>query len=180
MRHTVPDGDFAAILSRALDLLIEQLMKRRFGARGNAHPPVAHPVPVSRSMGAEPSSANLPGARQPPATPSTKARPEASTKGRTQAISRATRRTVCERDGLRCTWRGPDGVRCESRAWLENDHADPRGRGGSSEPENIRLLCRAHNQRAAELHYGRSHMADAIVRARRQRAPASSPTPPRT
>jgi hypothetical protein len=82
---------------------------------------------------------------------------------------------VYERDGLRCTWQGPDGVRCEARAWLENDHAHPRGRGGSSEPENVRILCRAHNQRAAELHYGRSHMASAITRARKRRSTTPSP-----
>jgi hypothetical protein len=32
MRHTLPGGDLAAIVARSLDLLIEQLMKRRFGA----------------------------------------------------------------------------------------------------------------------------------------------------
>lgn len=33
LRHAEPSGDFAAIVSRALDSLLEELMKRRFGAR---------------------------------------------------------------------------------------------------------------------------------------------------
>jgi len=216
MRHTIPDGDFAPILSRALDLLIEQLMKRRFGARGK-HPAAAHsnhdgpkgapadepvithasttqssntapdaypppdPVPVLPSTETNPRRAAAcappPAARQPaPSSPaaSRKTAPEPRP-GKT--IARSTRRIVSERDGLRCTWQSPDGRRCESRAWLENDHADPRARGVGSEPENIRLLCRAHNQRAAELHYGRGHMTDAITRAQKRRSPAPAPAP---
>ena len=193
MRHTVPDGDFAPILSRALDLLIEQLMKRRFGARGKnpaaPHPndvpkdaPPNEPVIVARAPATQSSSA-APNAnlqvRHPAPVPSPGTKPEApSATAPRKTISRSTRRAVAERDGLRCTWQSPDGVRCESRAWLENDHADPRGRGGSSEPQNIRLLCRSHNQRAAELHYGRSHVAAAITRARERRSPPSPAPPP--
>ena len=203
MRHTQPDGDFAPILSRALDLLIEELMKRRFGARSKRT--VAPPIDrhgagnsVKRNGAANPNGASKPVNGNGAANPVNRhgatdiIKPEAAAKSidlnslanpnqpeplavahvcePTRTISRSTRRIVCERDGLRCTWRGADGVRCESRAWLENDHADPRGRGGSSEPENVRLLCRAHNQRAAELHYGRRHMADAITRARKGRS----------
>ena len=194
MRHTQPDGDFAAILGRALDLLIEQLMKRRFGARSKH--PAASPIDPSHSV--TPTCPMTPPAATP--CPKADARSNAATIHQTvsdstdagmansdecasapRAIPRATRRAVSERDGLRCTWQGPDGVRCESRAWLENDHANPRGRGGSSEPENIRLLCRAHNQRAAELHYGRKHMSDAITRAKQRRCstrPPPDPSPP--
>jgi hypothetical protein len=176
MRHTVPSGDFAAILNRALDLLIDQLMRRRFGARGKrpAVPRSDHDGPKGA-----PSNASVVATQaSAPHSSSTAQNSKAPRvmKGGVPSISRSTRRTVCERDGLRCTWRGPDGVRCESRAWLENDHADPRGRGGGSGPENIRLLCRAHNQRAAELQYGRNHMADAITRARKRRTRVSSST----
>lgn len=34
MRHEVPDGDLGVVLDRALDLLIAERMKRRFGATG--------------------------------------------------------------------------------------------------------------------------------------------------
>jgi 5-methylcytosine-specific restriction endonuclease McrA len=65
------------------------------------------------------------------------------------------RRAVLERDGLRCAWQGPDGTRCNSRAWLEYDHVIPRGQGGTDDPENIRPFCRSHNRLAAEQAYGR-------------------------
>ena len=65
------------------------------------------------------------------------------------------RRTVWKRDGGRCAFRAADGRRCESRTWLEYDHVVPFALGGASaDPGNIRLLCRAHNQRAARLIFG--------------------------
>ena len=70
---------------------------------------------------------------------------------------------MLERDGLRCTWQGPDGTRCNSRAWLEHDHAIPRGLGGSDHPENVRLYCRAHNRLAAEQAYGQSTITRIIA-----------------
>jgi hypothetical protein len=81
-----------------------------------------------------------------------------SVTGDTRAISRATRRNVLERDGLRCSWVGDSGERCEARAWLELDHRQPRGKGGGSEPENLRVLCRNHSQWSAELQFGREHV----------------------
>jgi hypothetical protein len=122
VRHAVPNGDDAIILERALDLLIERHMKRRFGARTRES--------TTRS----------------------------SVTGDTRAISRATRRNVLERDGLRCSWVGDSGERCEARAWLELDHRQPRGKSGGSEPENLRVLCRNHNQWSAELQFGREHV----------------------
>ena len=83
----------------------------------------------------------------------------------------ATRRAVLERDGLRCTWVGPDGVRCESRAWLEHDHIVPRGLGGSDDPANIRIRCRPHNHLAAEQAYGEPAIARIIARRRAREDP---------
>jgi hypothetical protein len=83
---------------------------------------------------------------------------------RTSHIPRPARRTVLERDGLGCSWTDAHGVRCGSQAWLELDHRHPAGKGGSADAENLRLLCRAHNQLAAERAYGREH----IGRARRR------------
>jgi hypothetical protein len=60
---------------------------------------------------------------------------------------------------------GPDGHRCGSRAFLEFDHIDPAGAGAGSAPDNIRLLCFAHNQFAAESFYGQKHMRHARQKA---------------
>jgi hypothetical protein len=92
---------------------------------------------------------------------------------------------VLERDGLGCCWVDAAGNRCGSAAWLELDHHHPSGKGGSSAPENLRLLCRAHNRFAAERAYGREHVERAIqarqhnAKRRRQsgQLPASSPAP---
>jgi hypothetical protein len=73
-------------------------------------------------------------------------------------IKNAVRREVFERDGLRCTYVSPDGRRCEQRAFLELDHAEPRGRGGVDDASNLRVRCKAHNQLWAEQVYGREHV----------------------
>jgi hypothetical protein len=41
---------------------------------------------------------------------------------------------------------------------LELDHVVPKALGGSSEPENLRVRCRAHNQLWAEQVFGRKHV----------------------
>jgi 5-methylcytosine-specific restriction endonuclease McrA len=82
------------------------------------------------------------------------ARPQSKRSG----VARAARREVYERDGLQCTYVSADGRRCEARAFLELDHAEPRALGGQDEPANLRVRCRAHNQLAAEQTFGREHV----------------------
>jgi hypothetical protein len=81
-------------------------------------------------------------------------------------VTRAARREVVERDGWRCSFVANDGRRCDARGFLEFDHETPRGHGGSSQPENLRLLCRAHNRWAAERAYGKAHVTQAIADSR--------------
>jgi hypothetical protein len=107
-------------------------------------------------------NAGAPAASTPPAS------------GPTSRVSRSTRRQVLERDGLRCSFRAENGVQCDARTWLEDDHIHPRARGGSNETDNIRFLCRAHNQWQAERTYGRAHMDNAIQRARTRRTRATA------
>jgi hypothetical protein len=59
------------------------------------------------------------------------------------------RRAVWKRDGGRCQWPIASGGICGSTLRLELDHVVPRARGGPSTIENLRLLCRAHNDIAA-------------------------------
>lgn len=68
------------------------------------------------------------------------------------------RRTVSARDAGSCCYVSPDGHRCASRDFLEFDHQKPWSRFHRHRPEEIRLLCRTHNQYFAELEYGRKHM----------------------
>jgi hypothetical protein len=83
-------------------------------------------------------------------------------------IPNATRREIAARDGLRCTFIGANGCRCEARAFLQIHHDEPWARGGGPEVENLRLLCASHNQLRAEQDFGRQHMASQVA-ARRSR-----------
>lgn len=58
--------------------------------------------------------------------------------------------SVWARDQGRCAWRYDDGRVCGGRDAVEFDHVIPFAKGGRSDYRNIRLLCRLHNQVAAE------------------------------
>lgn len=65
---------------------------------------------------------------------------------------------VLVRDEGQCTYVSDEGRRCECREHLEFDHIRPFALGGESTAENLRLLCRAHNQLEAERVFGRKFM----------------------
>ena len=69
-------------------------------------------------------------------------------------VPHAVRRQVLERDGLCCSYVSPEGHRCEARAFLELDHERAWVKGGADSVENLRVLCRAHNQLRAEQEFG--------------------------
>jgi hypothetical protein len=180
LRHAIPSGDFGAIIARALELLIAELLRRRFGAGAcpKAASAPARPTAMAQQTTTPPhreataSGAPTPAMESPaPSSPSCGSPPPSAAH-----VPRAARRAVVERDGLACTWRDADGKRCGSRAWLEIDHRHPRGKSGGSEPENLRILCRAHNHLAAEREYGRAHV-DQATRARQQRPARTTDSP---
>jgi hypothetical protein len=71
----------------------------------------------------------------------------------------AARRQAVARDGLRCSFEAEDGRRCEETGFLELDHRLPVARGGAGTADNVRVLCRAHNQYEAERILGREAVA---------------------
>ena len=73
-------------------------------------------------------------------------------------IPDAIKRVVFERDAGRCTFTDELGRRCPETGALEFDHVDGFARTHVHRAEDIRLLCRAHNQHAAEQMYGRAFM----------------------
>jgi hypothetical protein len=77
-------------------------------------------------------------------------------------IGRGTRRETVARDGLRCSYLDEQGRRCPARAFLEFDHRLPRALGGGSHPGNVRMLCRQHNQLAAEQVFGQETIEQRI------------------
>jgi hypothetical protein len=70
-------------------------------------------------------------------------------------VPRSVKREVWTRDGGRCAFRAEDGALCGSREALEYDHIIAWADGGRSDAaENIRLLCRAHNQFLGRRRFG--------------------------
>jgi hypothetical protein len=168
LRHALPSGDLPAIVERALDLLIEHTLKRRFGVVPAAKPRGPSQAKKNRSGVA---SERIPAARANDAdTDVAEPIEPAPPVKRSRYIPNDVRRAVAGRDGTRCGWRGPDGTRCNSRAWLEHDHALPYGLGGASDATNIRDVCRSHNRLAAERTYGRDTIARIIARRRARRS----------
>lgn len=68
------------------------------------------------------------------------------------------KREVVQRGGLSCSFVGTDGRKCESRDFLEFDHQELWSRFQRHRASEIRLLCRTHNQYAAELALGDRYM----------------------
>ena len=69
---------------------------------------------------------------------------------KTRAIPAAVRHEVRRRDGGRCTFVDHvSGKNCGATHFIEMDHVHPFALGGAHTVENLRLRCRAHNQRHA-------------------------------
>lgn len=59
----------------------------------------------------------------------------------------------------KCEYRDPTtSKQCGSRYQIELDHVRPKAMGGDDKPENLRVLCRAHNFYEAEKQLGRTFM----------------------
>ena len=85
-----------------------------------------------------------------------KTRPEGQAE--TRHVPVALRRQVYERDGGQCTYVDPEGRRCEARGFLEIDHTDGFARTREHRADTLRLLCKPHNQHAADRLYGKGFM----------------------
>ncbi len=70
---------------------------------------------------------------------------------KTKSVSRPNRRTTIQKAEGRCEYVDPvTGKVCGSTFQVETDHIRPKARGGGNEAENLRCLCRAHNQFMSE------------------------------
>jgi hypothetical protein len=100
--HSVPSGDIAAVLERALDFALEQAQKQRFA------------------------KTSRPRSRRTRIVKRTSLQPE-----HREHIPNAVQREVVARDGLRCTYVSDGGCRCSARAFLQIHHEEPWARGGA-------------------------------------------------
>lgn len=70
-------------------------------------------------------------------------------------VPQAVKDSVWRRDGGRCAFVSGSGRRCAARGGLEFDHIVPWALGGAFDSaDNIRLLCRSHNQNEAVKRFG--------------------------
>jgi Holliday junction resolvasome RuvABC DNA-binding subunit len=150
LRHRNPSGDLAEVIECALDALLVQIEKKKFGATTRPR--------ATKVRGAD---ADL------------------------RYVSNEVRRAVHARDGEQCTFLSEAGVRCTERGFLELDHRTLVAHGGQPTVENLRTLCRSHNQFEAERVLGvdvvRAKRAEAKVRradAAVKRADAAPGRPP--
>ena len=81
-------------------------------------------------------------------------------------------RQVRERDGDQCTFTDAQGRRCQERRFLTIEHSIPFALGGLPTPENLCLLCSAHNAYTARQVFGEVFIAERRAeRAARPQAP---------
>ena len=130
-------NDLAGVFDRALDALIGDLERKRFGSKRGAKAATK----VSELV-LEPATSQS-------STPSRK---------RSRSIPRSVRRAVDRRDGGQCTFARADGLRCSERRRLEMHHVQPFARGGPNTADNLTLRCKTHNLYAAELDFSRRTM----------------------
>ena len=145
LRHVIPDGDPAAVLDRALTVLLAQLERTTYAATITARAPAGLPSPALRP-GTSRATPAYPAGHAPRSSPD-QARSRQSgcaSHARPRTIPAGVRRSVWARDEGRCTYGGASG-RCTERGFLEFHHRVPFAAGGTSTVENVALLCHAHN-----------------------------------
>jgi hypothetical protein len=191
LRHANPAGDLALVVERALDALIAQVEKRRFGQRAprnaggvterrgvtparrkkaRANPAEAEPAEAEPAE-AEPAEAELAEAKAADSGPSESialAPQSVDVNGaegpsrRRKQIRNVVRRELVARDGACCSFIGLDGRRCQERGYLQFHHRQPWARGGADTLENLALLCQSHNRLLAERDFGKAQVQNAI------------------
>src|SRR3954469_17999323 len=167
--HRTPSGDLLTLLKRGLEAYERELEKQRFAVvkkpRQNRRPKAkrseTEPAVAEQSVLVEVAAAA--------ATAAFVSEPFSSTERispskRTRRVPAAVRREVFVRDGRQCSYVSADGRRCSSRRCLELDHVQPDARGGGGESANLRVRCRAHNQRYARQCFGELHLVAARAR----------------
>jgi hypothetical protein len=149
LSHANPTGDLAVVIERALDLLIDQVQKQRFAQTKRPrrrHPRRKHPVEAENGA------------------LSTDARPQS----RRRHIPNEIKRQITARDGVRCTFVGADGTRCDATKFAQIHHEEPWARGGGDTADNLRILCAAHNRLLGEQDFGRQFVARQVEARRAQ------------
>jgi hypothetical protein len=173
--HRLPNRDLSNLMKLVLETFVQHEEKRRFavGRKPRAIRRDAKPAGMSATPAAQASAL-------PTGTPSTPpggasalpaSRPRKVTQSarfwramkRSRYLSAPVKRSVYLRDQGQCSFVSADGRRCGARAFLQLDHIEPWAALGAPAAENIRILCRGHNQLHARNCFGAGHIAAKIA-----------------
>jgi hypothetical protein len=149
LRHTIPNGDPAAIFDRALTLLLAELEKTKLAATTRS----AREAGRQRGAAGASALAEPAGTGQLEVAASNRPAREDRDARRSRHIPAAVKRAVWARDEGRCAFMGSAG-RCTERGFLEFHHVVPYAAGGEATVENIQVRCRRHNAYEAEQYFG--------------------------
>jgi 5-methylcytosine-specific restriction endonuclease McrA len=149
LSHSHPLATAEDILETGLDLVLDRHLKRKgLGQKARQQTPPRQPPPETapRQQAAPQETPPQTAPQQLPSSPAG------------SHIQAAVRRQVWIRDGGHCQWPLESGGICGSTRCVEFDHRIPRALGGPSTVDNIRLLCRFHNDVAARSAFGDEFM----------------------
>ncbi|HVO32164.1 MAG TPA: HNH endonuclease signature motif containing protein [bacterium] len=138
LSHVVPDGELTDVLRKGLEEIVRKHEKKIAPRKRRLHKKAAR-LPEAQRGARVLSGA---GGKVP----------------NNAAVPRAVSAEVWRRDEGKCVWRLANGETCGSTHQVEGDHIVPRAWGGASTPENMRLLCRAHNLEHARNLFGDEFM----------------------
>jgi hypothetical protein len=127
LRREIPNGDPAAIVHRALTLLLRKVETRKLAVTSQAKRAGSIRSGPDTNVGGAPDSRHVPA---------------------------AIRRAVWKRDDGGCAFVSKSGHRCAERTFLELHHLHPYALGGPSTVDNLALRCRRHNAYESELTFG--------------------------
>ena len=183
LAREAPGKSLGELHLQAMKLLVTALEKQKFAVTERPRKtaprhraPSAHSrEPTPESLPAQPAALRHPTQGSASTTPAAKlelgqksgtTRPagahdpvDSPPRQRGRHIPAEVRRAVFERDGGRCNYVDERGERCRETRSLELHHQQPFGKRGPHTVENLTLHCPAHNALAAELDFGREHMA---------------------
>jgi hypothetical protein len=142
LSHVCHGGSWSEVIAVLAEKNNQRLLKGRTQKK---------PLKVSPDDKAPHISKTSPGAGLGLTQTTTEAVANVSRQGARRYISLNIKRRLQQRSGGCCEYQDPQSKRqCGSKYQLQIDHIKPWSQGGSDEFHNLRILCRTHNNLAAE------------------------------
>jgi 5-methylcytosine-specific restriction endonuclease McrA len=153
--HLHPQMSTAELLEKLCDDFLE-CHEKSISTRQSRRPNLLKSIPQSRLSDIKPAAPQSKEHNPPPAPPRNAALSVQRRNPRTPSrnirhVPAHVKRNVWDQSEHQCQ-------NCRSTHALQIDHIQPVAKGGSNEPDNLRLLCRSCNQRSAIREFGADKM----------------------